>query len=727
MNGKNRKIGYAVKRLLCCSLLVCLLCLFYDGSAARVQAASGWKMPEAFEQITGEGKYIQDQYFYYLDMEKVGLLDQFLAVFNSIANMLFSLEVMIARAAIYLFYHCMTFDGSMFSEQIQIIQGLLRESMFLPFFEVALALLGIKLIAKLFRRNFAGIFSECAYMIIIFVAASFVARYSNEALDVATDKAKQISIQSMVSMNSATEVKGGTTEEYAAIAAGLLWKNIVHDPWRQLEFGDAGNTETLEEKLMRERDSKKRQEIIEGKAESIPTLSGSNVHDRLSLVLFYFVPITIKGGIYTVLAVAQLFFQIMAVFFVLLAPLILVVSLFPGYGTLIIETWLRKLMEFEIGIIITTLLIAFMVYLDNAMLKLSGQYGIVMSFLLQTVIALSLFFGRNHIFGMFQKLQKAVQSPAYANALMRNSATTDPKKVRQVEQRAAEAVRKAPAKVRAIGGAVRNTWQAYDEKMKDLDTRVQVAANGGTARGLDVETQERAYDLYQSTERRKQEKEKQERAAKEREQKAENRSTAHRVKAVNYWNDKQDAKLVDLHAKRLRTKAAEEAEKKERAVGKGTVVAFRERSPEESNHHADAAERPAAGQGPKDQKVQFSFEQPKEQSETGKSHNTARMSDAAARPGRQSNTGQRTERKISAASLPAPGIQIREHVNGGRRKPRPAAWKQMNIRNQKQKGAADDRTGTGRADMQNSTPGTAGDRRSTGAGRRTAGRERNRI
>lgn len=704
MNIKNNRIGEKIKKLLGLCLLVCIICLSYNGGAAKAEA-SGWKMPEKFEEIKGDGKYIQEQYFYYLDMEKVGLLDNFLSIFNGIANMLFSLEVMLARAAVYLFYYCMTFDTSMFSEQITAIQGVLHTSLFQPFFQVALVLLTTKLISRLFRRNFIGIFSECAYTIIILVAATFVVYHSSPLLDGATAIAKQISIESMLGMNGTTGVLGATTEEYAAHASGLLWKNIVHDPWRELEFGGANTA--LEAKLMSERDFEKRQEAVSGKSELIPTLKSSNVFMRCAMVLFYFVPIVIKGVIYAALAIAQLFFQIMATFFVLLAPLILVVSLFPGYGTTIIETWLRKLMEFEIGIIITTMLIAFMVYLDNVMLGLSGEYGIIMSFLLQIAIALSLFFGRSHIFSMFQKLQKTIQSPAYGNAKLRNLATTNPVQIKQVEKKAVETVRKAPKKVIATGGKVRNAWQNYDEKMKDMDVMTQVAQNNGTAKGLTVDVQERAYDLYRATEKRKREQARQERIAREREEKAEYKKTAHRVRAVNYWNGPEDARLVDIHTARPKTKVAREAEKKGQVVENSNVVRFRDKASETSNPNIISSgmhgvtQTQASGTQAQSKKQQESHEIPKKHQHV--------------------NRGK--ERTINSVSLPSPGIQLREHVKQGQRKPRPAAWKQMNIN--REKGVANDRTGVRTTGTKNTAKDTAGNQRSNAdakSGNRRAGR-----
>ena len=70
-----------------------------------------------------------------------------------------------------------------------------------------------------------------------------------------------------------------------------------------------------------------------------------------------------KCGIYIIIVLIQLVFQLLSIVYLFMAPLILIVSLFPGYDGLI-GGWLRKILETQISILVLSMIIGILIKFD---------------------------------------------------------------------------------------------------------------------------------------------------------------------------------------------------------------------------------------------------------------------------------------------------------------------------------------------------------------------------
>lgn len=424
MRGKIKSIIMHIMGIFCLTFCFSFL---YQGNASKVEAKSEmFREPDSFQNIQGDGKYIGKNYTYHLDMEKVGITGKLFELMNKIENMFFGLEVMIAKVAIYVFYYCMCFDAAqVLSGQLYAVQSILHTAIFEPLMYVVLGLTAIKLVSRILKKNFVGILSDCSYVVMMMVLSVFVIHYSDAIVSNATSISKSVGLEAMVGLNNTLTGENGSSENagyldnYAASAAGVLWENMVHRPWLELEFDGTEPDLGLVAELMANKSIEERAEIV--KESEIDSFKKESAGNDIGTIIMYLIPLGIKSAIYIVLAAIQIFFQVLAVFFVILAPVILILSMIPGYDFMIIEIWMKKILEFEIGIIISTMMIAFLVFLDNYMFSL--DYGWFMCYVLQIITAVSLYLGRKHIFGMFSKLQRAVQSPGYTKAMIKNAAT----------------------------------------------------------------------------------------------------------------------------------------------------------------------------------------------------------------------------------------------------------------------------------------------------------------
>lgn len=82
--------------------------------------------------------------------------------------------------------------------------------------------------------------------------------------------------------------------------------------------------------------------------------------ERLGFAFLYLIPCIMKCGIYIIIVLIQLVFQLLSIVYLFMAPLILIVSLFPGYDGLI-GGWLRKILETQISILVLSRFIGILI------------------------------------------------------------------------------------------------------------------------------------------------------------------------------------------------------------------------------------------------------------------------------------------------------------------------------------------------------------------------------
>jgi len=485
--------------------------------------ASGIKQIEGLtNQTEGPAKYMQDSYRdnYSLDVDKVGLLDGLFEVFNGIANVIFSMVKFIAYAAISFFYRSLTFDvTTTFSNELNTIQSILRNSIFEPLLLLGFFCSGITILKRFLQQNMVGILSEFLKVITLILISILLVNDSQTILTTTSAITKSISLSAFTGVNSLENDASETLQNYAVKAAGILWQNMVHEPWKSLEFGDTDlrdDPDLVKQFLSTTPGSEERESLVEQHTDT-QAFSKGRVFTKIGNCLIYFIVIAIKSILYIAVAGIMFTYQIFSIFYLLIAPLILILAFFPSYQS-IVNVWFKKFIETQVCIFIITLVLGLIVKLDNIIFKASGDLGWFMALIFQIATIFFLYKERDKIIHAFSNVQKAVEVPAYANALLRNrmNAQNLPKTVNQIKN--------IPNAARNTINDAKNTAANTKEVVTGVATRVSLGMHGmgWTPKGMEKKTEETAThatmqkmatqhsrpDLYKTMQKQEQENEK---------------------------------------------------------------------------------------------------------------------------------------------------------------------------------------------------------------------------
>ncbi|MBP1578272.1 MAG: hypothetical protein J6C75_07310, partial [Oscillospiraceae bacterium] len=314
------------------------------------------------DSMVSFGKYNSSGYLgyyanYALDIEELGILDSGADMLNRVANLIFTGIATLGYAVSALFIHCFNFDISeLLGNEINAIQSAMKSSIFDSFFILAFAFCAIEFLKKLMRRNISGLLSDFAKVLCIILLSYFVVSHSALALSGATEIAKDIGASAISALNG-----GQSKETISESIAENLWKSLVHDPWVTLEFQNYNASESLIKDILSETpNTTERQDIIQ----SYVSEDGDGPFNknlgawRIGIMIIYIIPFFIKCAVFMIMAIMQLAFQVMAVFYVLMAPIILLMALVPALGGLnLIFSWFKKIVESQLMILIITFLI----------------------------------------------------------------------------------------------------------------------------------------------------------------------------------------------------------------------------------------------------------------------------------------------------------------------------------------------------------------------------------
>lgn len=402
-------------------LFICLTCVVIVCSLSCVQtyAADAIVTIKEFDEIKGEGEYINSDYRdnYHFDIEKTGPLEVGYKNLNNIANVLLKILTLFGYLVSALFYQGLNFDvADLFSAHIGTIQGALKKSIFDGFFILAFVGAAWSMMKKVAKNDTKGFFVQVGQVILITLLASFVVTNSATVLSGATSITKDLAASALVNIQGSGK---SNTESYAAETSGYLWKTLVHDPWYSLEFSKTQpDEEKVKEFLTTAPNTDDRNDLVEGyrkkHEEKDPNIfsMGSGIV-RIGYLIVYLIPFLAKSLIFLFMAAIQLGCQLMAIFYVLLAPVILLLSLIPAYGGFeMISSWLRKILETQIMIVIVTFIIGVVIKMDGLLYAWTSKLGWLVVILMETVIFALVVLNYKTILRTMGKVTKTLQRPS---------------------------------------------------------------------------------------------------------------------------------------------------------------------------------------------------------------------------------------------------------------------------------------------------------------------------
>lgn len=404
----KKEVKYRIKMaaallIMCAGILIVMSATAYASTAVNTDT-------EDIEALDGELGYIKRANLYYLDMEKTEMLDFIEKALNYIANLIFTLIRWVGQCVCMIFYYCMNFNlTEMFESEIGEIQKALRSSIFEPLFLLAFSGSAIIILKKMLRKDTMGTFGQILKVIGILILSFWIIKDSGTAITATTNISKSISCEALTGMAG---MKSTSVASYAANAAGTLWNNLIHQPWKYIEFGDDPVSDADIDGIWLNEDYKNGKSERDEKIAAYTgnAFSKSRAGERLGFMLLYLIPFIIKSVIYIVMAVMSLVFQLEALLWLFMAPVVLLLALLPGYDG-IISSWLRKMLEAQLSILTMSFIIGLLVKVDDILYAKGGKaWGWLLVLIIQTVLNVFVIIKRNELLGAFSSM--GVHNPA---------------------------------------------------------------------------------------------------------------------------------------------------------------------------------------------------------------------------------------------------------------------------------------------------------------------------
>lgn len=274
------------------------------------------------------------------------------------------------------------------------------------------------LLVKFMKRDAVGGIAEIGKIILVVVLSMFVVLKSDTALSLATNITKEVSIDALSSVNDSMGMSGNR-EDFAAQAAGVLWIDLVHEPWKTVEFMNSDVDDGTVDSFLKVGDPEKRAELVKGMgdAEYFRMTVG---FERIGFLIVYLIPCLAKCLLFITVAGALLIFQVLAVFYLILAPVMLLLFLFAGYES-ILSAWLKKMLETQVMILVITFMLALLIRTDVFLFQKADEWGWFIVLLIQIIIGAGLFLNRGKIFELLSTVQRGSATPRYAANRLRMS------------------------------------------------------------------------------------------------------------------------------------------------------------------------------------------------------------------------------------------------------------------------------------------------------------------
>lgn len=408
------KILHKMKAL--CLILLFTLTLALALPAAPVRAENGVGMIKEFEALEHDDtyKYLSSKYRgnYTLDLGETDILDAVWVGINSVANAVFYAVRMLGYAVAALFYWSLKFDvGDFFGSQINGIQQALHDSIYEPLLIAVFGACFCTLLQRFWKRDMAGSAVVIGKIVLSIALSMFVIMKSDIALSLATNTTKEISIDALCGVNDSLGM-GGSIENFAAKGAGILWLDLVHEPWKTAEFINYSDdvTDDMADSFLKKQSEENRAELVESYGDVFDKKIGVQ---RVGFLMIYLLPFLAKCLVFIAVSGLLIIFQILAVFYLILAPIMLLLFLFSGYEV-ILGAWLRKMLETQIMLLIIMCMLALLIRMDALLFEQAQEWGWFIVLMIQIIVGVALYLGRGQIFTMLSTIQRGTATPRYA-------------------------------------------------------------------------------------------------------------------------------------------------------------------------------------------------------------------------------------------------------------------------------------------------------------------------
>ncbi|EOU1117186.1 TcpH, partial [Clostridium perfringens] len=386
----------------------------------------------------GWGQFIADKYRnnYALDIIDTHGWELIDKAITGLTNIVFSGIVMISWFGVNIFRFCFTNDiAAGFANQLNSVLGSLNNGIFNNFFMIVFMISLFSIVYNLYKKNFSAIGSQILAVAIIYATTAFLSNGAVGFLSKTTEFSKTIGTSAIVAINGKDNNNEGSLEDYSKTVVGTLWGNFVQQPWIMLEFdgkvplinkSDSSNEENKDaldyskEILSEPYGSDEREKALESINEKFnkELFSKNGINTKLVSVCVLFVITLIKMIILIAVGMIQIGFQLMSILLILLLPFIMLIAIVPFFGgTNIIKGIARKYLGTQLGIIVSSFVLALLVLVDTVTLTMFQSWGanLIIALLMQCICWIMVIAFRKQLMNGLISLQNRI-APGTAGA-----------------------------------------------------------------------------------------------------------------------------------------------------------------------------------------------------------------------------------------------------------------------------------------------------------------------
>ncbi|MCX0354560.1 TcpH [Clostridium perfringens] len=386
----------------------------------------------------GWGQFIADKYRnnYALDIIDTHGWELIDKAITGLTNIVFSGIVMISWFGVNIFRFCFTNDiAAGFANQLNSVLGSLNNGIFNNFFMIVFMISLFSIVYNLYKKNFSAIGSQILAVAIIYATTAFLSNGAVAFLSKTTEFSKTIGTSAIVAINGKDNNNEGSLEDYSKTVVGTLWGNFVQQPWVMLEFdgkvplinkSDSSNEENKDaldyskEILSEPYGSDEREKALESINEKFnkELFSKNGINTKLVSVCVLFVITLIKMIILIAVGMIQIGFQLMSILLILLLPFIMLIAIVPFFGgTNIIKGIARKYLGTQLGIIVSSFVLALLVLVDTVTLTMFQSWGanLIIALLMQCTCWIMVIAFRKQLMNGLINLQNRI-APGTAGA-----------------------------------------------------------------------------------------------------------------------------------------------------------------------------------------------------------------------------------------------------------------------------------------------------------------------
>ncbi|WP_283697267.1 TcpH [Clostridium perfringens] len=382
----------------------------------------------------GWGQFIADKYRnnYALDIIDTHGWELIDKAITGLTNIVFSGIVMISWFGVNIFRFCFTNDiAAGFANQLNSVLGSLNNGIFNNFFMIVFMISLFSIVYNLYKKNFSAIGSQILAVAIIYATTAFLSNGAVGFLSKTTEFSKTIGTSAIVDINGKDNNNEGSLEDYSKTVVGTLWGNFVQQPWVMLEFdgkvslikNNKDNDDALnysKEILSEPYGSDEREKALESINEKFnkELFSKNGINTKLVSVCVLFVITLIKMIILIAVGMIQIGFQLMSILLILLLPFIMLIAIVPFFGgTNIIKGIARKYLGTQLGIIVSSFVLALLVLVDTVTLTMFQSWGanLIIALLMQCTCWIMVIAFRKQLMNGLINLQNRI-APGTAGA-----------------------------------------------------------------------------------------------------------------------------------------------------------------------------------------------------------------------------------------------------------------------------------------------------------------------